>query len=68
MLKSYTAELKSVNFSLGEIGHPVAQYGSISPLEQDAKSAPEVGDGLPLQLPGVPGQRTPKLLHLPLRT
>ena len=44
--------LQSINFSLGEIGHPVAQYGSISPLEQDAKSAPEVGDGFPLQLPG----------------
>ena len=41
--------------------------GSISPLEQDAKSAPEVGDGFPLQLPGVPGQHTAKLPHLPLR-
>ena len=60
--------LNPIYFCLGEVGHPVAQYCSISPLKQDAKSAPEVGDGLPLQLPGVPGQRTPKLVYLPLRT
>ena len=47
--------LNPIYFCLGEVGHPVAQYCSISPLKQDAKSAPEVGDGLPLQLPGVPG-------------
>ena len=52
--------LNPIYFCLGEIWHPVAQYSSISPLEQDAKSAPEVGDGLPLQLPGVPGQGTSK--------
>ena len=60
--------VQSINFSLGEIGHPVAHYGSMSPLEQDAKSAAEVGDSLTLKLSGVPGHHTSKLFHLPLST
>ena len=40
----------------------------MSPLEQDAKSAAEVGDSLTLKLSGVPGHHTSKLFHLPLST
>ena len=60
--------LKAINLSVGEVGHPVVQNCSITPLEQNAKSSPEVGDGFPLQLTGVPCQGTPQLLHFPLRT
>ena len=60
--------LKAINLSVGEVGHPVVQNCSIPPLEQNAKSSPEVGDGFPLQLTGVPCQGTPQLLHFPLRT
>ena len=54
-LKNITL-LESINLSIGEGGHPVAQNCSIPPLEQDAKSSPEVGDGFPLQLTSVPCQ------------
>ena len=53
---------------MGKAGHPVAQNCSIPSLEQDAKSPPEVGDGLPLELPCVPHQCTAQLLHLLLCT
>ena len=56
--------LNPINFSWGEIGHPVAQNCSVPPLEQDAKSTPEVGNSLPLKLPRVPSQRAAQLLHL----
>jgi len=58
----------SINFCIGKVGHPVAHDGSIPPLEQDAKSPPEVSDGFPLKLPHVPRQCTPQLLHLLLCT
>ena len=68
MLKYIHTLLNSINFSSREIWNSVPQNGSIPPLEQDAKPPPEVGDSFPLQLPGVPGQCTPQLLHLPLCT
>ena len=43
--------LNPIYFCLGEVGHPVAQYCSISPLKQDAKSAPEVGGASPSSCP-----------------
>ena len=61
-------EFQKLFFLKPPIGHPVAHYGSMSPLEQDAKSAAEVGDSLTLKLSGVPGHHTSKLFHLPLST
>ena len=46
--------------------HTVCQNGSVSPLEQNANPSPEVGDGLPFRLSGVPCQAAAQLLHLPL--
>ena len=53
---------------MGEVGNPVAQNCSISPLEEDAKSPPEVGNGFTLQLPSVPSKRTPKFPDLSFST
>ena len=48
--------LNTIDFSNWEAGHSVAEDGGVPPLEKDAKSTPEVGDGFTLQLPGVPGK------------
>ena len=46
--------------------HPIAQDGSITPLEEDAQPAPQVRGCLGLLLPRVPCKGRSKLLHLRL--
>ena len=58
--------LNSIYCGLWEGWHPVPQDSRISPLQEDAKPSPQVGDGFTLGLPGVPRQAAAKLLHLPL--
>ena len=58
--------LYPINDSVWEGWHPVPHQGRISPLEEDAQTTPEVGDGLSLQLASVSGQCTSHLFHLSL--
>ena len=48
--------------------HPIAQDGSIAPLEEDAQPAPQVGSCFPFLLPSMPCKGCAQLLHLPLCT
>ena len=56
----------TINDRLRVGGHTVPQNCRVSPLEENAKPSPEVGDGFPLRLPSVSCQATAQLLHLPL--
>ena len=46
------------------IWNPVPKNGSIAALQQDAHSAPHMGDSFSLLLPSVACQRSSQLLHL----
>ena len=46
------------------VWYTISQDGRISSLQENAQSAPEVGDSLPLELPSVPGQSRPELPDL----
>jgi len=43
----------TINDRLRVGGHTVPQNCRVSPLEENAKPSPEVGDGFPLRLPSV---------------
>ena len=49
---------------MGEVGNPVSQNCSISPLEEDAKSPPEVRNSFTLQLASVPSKCAPQFPDL----
>ena len=54
--KENHGSLNAINGSFGQSRHPVAEESSITPLEEDSQACPDVGDGLPFHLPGVPCQ------------
>ena len=58
--------IQSINLWWWEVGDPVSQNRSISPLQQNSQATPEVVDRLALFLSRVPGKRRAKFLDLPL--
>ena len=58
--------IQSINLWWWEVGDPVSQNRSISPLQQNSQATPEVVDRLALLLSRVPGKRRAKFLDLPL--
>ena len=58
--------IQSINLWWWEVGDPVSQNRSISPLQQNSQATPEVVDRLALFLSCVPGKRRAKFLDLPL--
>ena len=58
--------IQSINLWWWEVGDPVSQNRSISPLQQNSQATPEVVDRLALFLSRVPGKRRTKFLDLPL--
>ena len=58
----------SINMCPRQSRHPIAQDGSIAPLEKDAQPAPQVGSCLSFLLPSMPCKGCAQLLYLPLCT
>ena len=55
-LKEMVHSNNAINSGPGKGWNPVAQQSSVAPLEEHPQSPPQVGDRLPLLLPGVPRQ------------